>query len=673
MLCSACETVRPETDETSNQANVPRRGRFAYMKTNDYICVQIKCFTMKKSLTILAVLALTACTAQQEIDRTRVVSNPIDLDYEFTKDLNQYASQMAAVDYSDPNFLDSVPEEYRDFVANVMKQPGGMAAYMQRFASTENYREAADPVATLFNDRYYLFVSKSDGYWSSADMQHWRHIRTSVLPMDLYAPTCMVYEGELYWMTSDLNSLWKTSTPEDGDSWQLVTDQLTPYPDQPNRTGHDPDLLLDDDGRVYFYWGCSNIDDIMGIELDPYNNFKAIGQPVTLITHRQDVIGWERPSDKNDKEASGYNEGASMLKYNGKYYLQYASPGTEFDSYGDGLYIGDSPLGPFKKAPYLPISVKPGGWMTGAGHGDTFQDKFGNYWHVASTVIAQRHNFERRIGFFPVVFTKQGEMHALTELSDRPYQLPQDKVDFLKQPVTTGWMDLTIGKKATASSEKEDKPAASAADRTIKTWWSALSGSEGEWLQIDLEKVYPVEAVQTNFADEGFPNRQVGNPGVPYKFVIEGSEDGEKWVMLADRTAGNVTNPHELLVMDKAVPARYVRITNKSALPGQFSIFDLRVFGKDHGTKPDAVKQFSVERTADRRTVTLSWQPIAGAQGYFLHWGTSPEVLLSACEVLEPSITLGLFSADVEYYFRVDSFNESGITEGMVVEASLME
>ena len=46
--------------------------------------------------------------------------------------------------------------------------------------------------------------------------------------------------------------------------------------------------------------------------------------------------------------------------------------------------------------------------MKGAGHGDTFQDKHGNWWHVASTVISQRHMFERRIGFFPVQFTQDG-------------------------------------------------------------------------------------------------------------------------------------------------------------------------------------------------------------------------------------------------------------------------
>ena len=617
---------------------------------------------MKKILIISAALLLCACSGR-EIDRSKVVTNPIDLDYEFTKGDGQGTST-SDVDLNDPNLINSVPEEYKETVAQLLKVPGALQSLIERMAAPNNYREAADPVATIYNDRYYLFVSKSDGYWSSDDMQHWKHIRTNVLPMDLYAPTCMVYNNELYWMTSDLNSLWKTSNPEDGNAWQLVTDKLTPYPDNPDRTGHDPDLLLDDDGRVYLYWGCSNVDDIMGIELDPNNHFKAIGQPVTLITHQQNVIGWERPSDKNDVEKPGYNEGASMLKYKGRYYLQYAAPGTEFDSYGDGLYIGDSPLGPFKKADYLPISVKPGGWMTGAGHGDTFQDKYGNYWHVASTVIAQRHMFERRIGFFPVVFTQKDNMYALTDLSDRPYELPKGKTDFLKNPIWTNWMDLTIGKTATASSEIEGKEAGKAADRTIKTWWSAKTGNAGEWLQMDLGKIYPIEAVQTNFADEAFPLQSLGNPFVPYKYKIEASENGTTWTLIADKSANDVTNPHSLVVLDKAVAARYVKITNMSELPGKFSLFDLRVFGTDNGDRPAAIKEFQVERTADRRTATISWQPVPGAQGYFVHWGTDPDELYAACEVLEPSVTLGLFSADVDYYFRVDSFNESGITRG---------
>src|SRR6476646_11993395 len=39
---------------------------------------------------------------------------------------------------------------------------------------TPSRREAADPVITLFNDEYYLFASKSGGYWHSHDMRDWQ-------------------------------------------------------------------------------------------------------------------------------------------------------------------------------------------------------------------------------------------------------------------------------------------------------------------------------------------------------------------------------------------------------------------------------------------------------------------------------------------------------------------
>ena len=42
-----------------------------------------------------------------------------------------------------------------------------------------------------------------------------------------------------------------------------------------------------------------------------------------------------------------YIEGAWMDKRCGKYYLQYACPGTQFNTYSDGVYVSDNPLGPF--------------------------------------------------------------------------------------------------------------------------------------------------------------------------------------------------------------------------------------------------------------------------------------------------------------------------------------
>ena len=109
-----------------------------------------------------------------------------------------------------------------------------------------------------------------------------------------------------------------------------------------------------------------------------------------------------------------------MLKYEGRYYLQYAAPGTQYRIYGDGIYVGDTPLGPFEYVEDNPFSFKPGGFIGGAGHGHTFQDKYGNYWHVASMSISVRHMFERRLGLFPVAVSSRNGIYAHTVWSDYP-------------------------------------------------------------------------------------------------------------------------------------------------------------------------------------------------------------------------------------------------------------
>lgn len=567
------------------------------------------------AILLLAVL-LTGC---RSVDTTRVVANPIDLDYAFT--LNE-----------GPQF-------------------NGM-------------REAADPVVEIFKGRYYLFPSMSFGYWSSEDMQHWTFHTNDRMPFRNYAPTLMVYKDELYWFVSGHNTLYKTETPEDGDSWVVACDTVTPFVDEPGRTVHDPYLFNDEDGRIYLYWGCSTADPIMGVELDPDDGFRAKTQPTALIGHCESEYGWECRGDRNETGDPSSNEGAAMLKYQGRYYLQYAGPGTEFDSYGDGLYVSDAPLGPFEHCDSSPFSIKPGGWMTGAGHGDTFQDKYGNWWHTASTVICQRFLFERRIGFYPVLFTPEGRMYALTEWSDYPWVLPDRKVDWAKEKPWTGWMNLTLGKTATASSELPGHPAASACDRTVKTWWSAATGDPGEWICVDLGAPKTIRAVQTNFADQDFG---IGpEPKTPYAYTLEVSRDARKWTVL--RSEPGTHHPHQLTVPGKRVKARYVRLRNDAPLTGKFSLFDLRVFGNGPAARPEAVRTPDVRREADPRRFHIRWTPSPTADGYLLRWGVRPDELYSACEVYEPEAELGCFSVGQRYYFRVDAFNEGGVTPGQRTE-----
>ena len=52
-----------------------------------------------------------------------------------------------------------------------------------------------------------------------------------------------------------------------------------------------------------------------------------------------------------------------------------------------------------------------GGFMTGAGHGSTIADKYGNYWHASTMRISVNHDFERRVGLFPAGFDAVSYTH----------------------------------------------------------------------------------------------------------------------------------------------------------------------------------------------------------------------------------------------------------------------
>ena len=103
-------------------------------------------------------------------------------------------------------------------------------------------------------------------------------------------------------------------------------------------------------------------------------------------------------------------DGAWLTKHDGKYYMQYAAPGTEFNVYADGVYVADSPLGPYKYQSHNPVSYKPGGFMNGAGHGSTLVGPGGNYWHFASKSLSATVICERRLCMYPTFFDKEGIM-----------------------------------------------------------------------------------------------------------------------------------------------------------------------------------------------------------------------------------------------------------------------
>ena len=188
-----------------------------------------------------------------------------------------------------------------------------------------SYREAADPVCEYFKGKYYLFASKSGGYWSSTDLAEWTYIPcTSIADLNNYAPTILVLDDMLYFAASG-SRIYRTDYPDE-DKWVQINTKIN--------LGTNLAFFQDDDGKVYIYWGCSDKDPIIGVEVDPTDGFRPIGSQQKLILHNEDRYGWERQGENNTGGA-GWNEGPCINKYKGKYYLQYASPSTQYRTYAE--------------------------------------------------------------------------------------------------------------------------------------------------------------------------------------------------------------------------------------------------------------------------------------------------------------------------------------------------
>ena len=65
-------------------------------------------------------------------------------------------------------------------------------------------REAADPVMVLYQDEYYLFASRSGGYWISPDLATWDLIVPAGLDVETYAPGVVAMRDSLFQQRTDL-------------------------------------------------------------------------------------------------------------------------------------------------------------------------------------------------------------------------------------------------------------------------------------------------------------------------------------------------------------------------------------------------------------------------------------------------------------------------------------
>jgi hypothetical protein len=545
-----------------------------------------------------------------------------------------------------------------------------------------SYRSGADPVIVAQGGQYYLFETIGDGYWRSKDLGTWYHITPSRWPLnDVVAPAVLSVRDTIYLLPSTTTPLpiLMLTQPETGQvefynrllpclpmarSYEPRNNFAKPDSVQPGPW--DPQFFYDPDtDRWFLYWNSSNVYPLNVIELDKSKQLAYKGTPKWLFGLDPVHHGWERfGQDHRDSTVTPFIEGSWMTKYNGRYYLQYGAPGTEYNVYSTGVYVADNPLGPFTYAPYNPVAYKPGGFVQGAGHGNTFQDLYGNWWNTGTPWIAVNWNFERRIGLHPAGFDKDGQMYVDTRFGDFPHWLPT-KARRSTDETFTGWMLLSYRKPVTASSTRDSFPARNITDENPRTFWVAANNRPGESLAIDLGRAYDVRAIQVNYAD--YKSGKYGTDSTVYTtFRISTSDNGHDWKAVADLAHQRRRDrPNAYIELPTPTRARFVRYEHGHVGAANLAISDIRVFGNGDGPPPATPAGLAATRDRDERNATISWQPVPDVVGYNVRWGIAPTKLYETYQRFsDQGTTLELRALTVgqSYYVAIESFDENGVS-----------
>ena len=204
---------------------------------------------------------------------------------------------------------------------------------------------------------------------------------------DLYAPD-VVYKDGTYYMYAAENRGSSIMLVKSDKPWGPFTDPVK------TELGFDPGILVDDDGRVYAYWGfCES-------HAGELNDDMATLKKETVVHH---LIGhchpfWSKEDDGDVDAETGFFEASSPRKINGKYVLVYSKryeyPREDLGVVGscNGFlsYVwSDTPLGGFKRGGDISfnggeiVEGPEGGIMTyqwGNNHGSLM--KVGSQWYI---------------------------------------------------------------------------------------------------------------------------------------------------------------------------------------------------------------------------------------------------------------------------------------------------
>ncbi len=279
--------------------------------------------------------------------------------------------------------------------------PNDNNAYYNNSKFIKNNKESpfvsADPMIYYENGVYYLFATFGSGgikYYSSSDLIDWSDNGYVIDKKNFnngsqksfnafWAPELFKYNNKYYLIysggtTSNWNiQLYLAVSDKISSGWQYYS--MIPL-NKYAKLNIDGTVLIEN-GNVYLYYHAGN--DLYAVQLS--KDLKSIiGSPQTILYAKQSWATHSKPP---------LNEGPSIFKYNGKYYLMYSANDYYTKWYGVGYATSSSPLGPFTdqtlNTPLLTSN-------DGPGHNSLFTIDGKNYYIVYHSIIWKNGAFVER-------------------------------------------------------------------------------------------------------------------------------------------------------------------------------------------------------------------------------------------------------------------------------------
>ena len=435
----------------------------------------------------------------------------------------------------------------------------------------------ADPTVRKFGDTYYIYAT-TDGtglgvgpsqVWKSKDFVNW-----TISPMNwptadqVWAPDVMKgTDGRYYFYYSQACKIYCAVSDSPTGPWTniLGADEAVLIPDRYVKMAItlDAQSFIDDDGSTYLYWGTWGIYKDHGCGVGKLNPDMKTFADTTLIPNTQ---------------AKEFFEAPYMFKRNGIYYFTYSSGSCHDHTYRVQYATSKvGPMGPFEFADNNPIlETSQDSTIHGPGHHSILKEGDDYY------IVYHRHNipqstrgFFRQVAIDKLTFDKDGRIVKIT---------PTHKGLGYLQKDSNPYKDIAFGKKITASSYyNENFKPEYANDNNNATLWRAAKSRGKEWVQIDLGKVLPVKRIWNQFE----------HPTTFYQYLIEVSNDGQKWTLFSDKQ--NNTLAGSPMIDHGDAKARYVRLTvTGHERNGLFpALWNIKVFSEGNDPFPANEQPFN--------------------------------------------------------------------------------